>query len=129
MQGKPALLFGVDVMARTHDASDLEAFLQHELFHMYQPQMAKLGDTLHEALWVEGLATYVSHVLNPHVPEPMILGLPRDMAEKTRPALAELAREVLANFDSTSADVARPLFMGDAMGGQAGGVGSRSPWA
>jgi hypothetical protein len=93
---------------------------------MYQPQVAKLGDTLHETLWAEGLSTYVSHVLNPHVAEPMILGLPRDMAEQTRPVLAALARDVLAHFDSTSPEVARPFFLGDTMGGEAARYPPRS---
>jgi hypothetical protein len=35
----PALLFGVDVIARIHPHEELGALFDHELFHMYHRQI------------------------------------------------------------------------------------------
>jgi hypothetical protein len=65
----PALLFGVDVIAKIHPHDELGALFDHELFHMYHRQITGMGggrgDPLYHALWEERLATYVSGVLNP----------------------------------------------------------------
>lgn len=60
--GEPALLFGLDVIARLQADANLAVLFHHELFHMYQ---APAQTYLAEAMWVEGLATYASLVLNP----------------------------------------------------------------
>jgi hypothetical protein len=39
VEGRPALLFGVDVIARIHPPDELGAFFDHELFHMYHRQI------------------------------------------------------------------------------------------
>lgn len=113
LNGKRSLLFGIDVIARIHGAADMQAFLDHELFHVYHGQaQPKLGDNVLAGLWREGLATYVSHVRHPEVPESHILGMPRDLAEKTRPLLGRLAAELLLHLDSTEPDVYRRFFLG-----------------
>lgn len=58
----PALLFGIDVIARLQADANLAVLFHHELFHMYQAQAETY---LAEAMWVEGLATYASLALNP----------------------------------------------------------------
>ncbi|MBX3274820.1 MAG: hypothetical protein KF729_31440 [Sandaracinaceae bacterium] len=60
--GEPALLFGLDVIARLQADANLTILFHHELFHMYQAQARTY---LAEAMWVEGLATYASLVLSP----------------------------------------------------------------
>lgn len=60
--GEPALLFGLDVIARLQADANLTVLFHHELFHMYQAQAETY---LAEAMWVEGLATYASLALNP----------------------------------------------------------------
>jgi len=60
--GDPALLFGLDVIARLQADANLAVLFHHELFHMYQAQAQTY---LAEAMWVEGLATYASLALNP----------------------------------------------------------------
>jgi hypothetical protein len=115
VNGQPALLFGVDVIARIHPPDELGALIDHELFHMYHRQITGVvgarGDPLYLALWEEGLATYVSGALNPSVSESAILGRPEDLAEQTKPLLPQIARELLENMDSTSPDLYQAFFL------------------
>ncbi len=117
MNDSPALLFGVDVIARIHPQDELGAFFDHELFHMYHRQITGMGggrgDPLYRALWEEGLATYVSGVLNPRVSESAILGRPKDLAARAKPQLPQIARELLQNMDSTSPDLYQTCFLGN----------------
>jgi hypothetical protein len=117
VNGYPALLFGVDVIARIHPQDELGAFFDHELFHMYHRQITGMGggrgDPLYRALWEEGLATYVSGVLNPRVRESAILGRPQDLAGRAKPQLPQIARELLQNMDSTSPDLYQTFFLGN----------------
>jgi hypothetical protein len=118
VNGDPAaLLFGVDVMARIHPQDELGIFFDHELFHIYHRQITGMaggmGDPLYRALWEEGLATYVSGVLNFQVSESAILGRPEDLAARAKPLLSQLARELLQNMDSTSPDLYRTFFLGN----------------
>jgi hypothetical protein len=57
------------------------------------------------------LATYVSEALNPRVSESAILGRPEDLAERAKPLLPQIARELLQNMDSTSPDLYRTFFL------------------
>jgi hypothetical protein len=111
----PALLFGVDVIARIHSQDELGALFDHELFHMYHRQITGMGggrgDPLYRALWEEGLATYVSGVLNPRVGESAILDGPEDLAAR-QALLSQIARELLQNMDSTSPDLYQTFFLG-----------------
>lgn len=65
---KPALLFGLDVIAKNTGSMPLAVLFSHELFHAHherlQPSTAK-NSTLLDALWLEGLATLASIELNP----------------------------------------------------------------
>jgi hypothetical protein len=117
VNGTPALLFGVDVIAAIHPRGELGVLLTHELFHAYRRQVtgrttAGMGAPLYLALWEEGLATYVSEVLNPKASESEVLGRPKDLAQKTRPLLPRIAREMLQNMDSTSPEVYEGFFLG-----------------
>ncbi len=117
VNGDPALLFGVDVITRIHPQDELGAFFDHELFHIYHRQITGMaggmGDPLYRALWEEGLATYVSGVLNPQVSESAILGRPEDLAARAKPLLSQIARELLQNMDSTSPDLYQTFFLGN----------------
>ena len=117
VHGYPELLFGVDVIARIHPQDELGAFFDHELFHMYHRQITGMGgimgDPLYRALWEEGLATYVSGVLNPRLSESAILGRPEDLAARAKPLLSQIARELLQNMDSTSPDLYQTFFLGN----------------
>lgn len=63
VSGAPALLFGLDVVAKMRPDSDLMVFLHHELFHFHQTEQSVWN--VAAAMWMEGLATYASRVLNP----------------------------------------------------------------
>jgi hypothetical protein len=107
----------VDVIAAIHPRGELGAFFDHELFHAYHRQItgtmtAGMGAPLYLALWEEGLATYVSAVLNPKASESEILGRPKDLAQRACPLLPRVAREMLQNMDSTSAEVYESFLLG-----------------
>lgn len=103
--GRDYLIFGVDLMAKLHGKNDESAFYQHELFHAWHLQL--LGDCdsgqVWSSLWKEGLATYVSKVLNPQATErELLLDFPAGMPERTRallPAAFAQLEAVLASGD------------------------------
>jgi hypothetical protein len=101
---KTALLFGIDGIVRYHPSDDnLKVFFDHELFHQYHEQIApELTDDdapIWTSLWEEGLATYVSRIMNPGSTEGQALMSPT-LAEKSKPILSKIAQELLVNFDS-----------------------------
>src|ERR1700726_3464238 len=65
------LLLGLDGLAKFHGPEGrLPVILSHELFHVYHFQVNPLPRDvdqveLYRLIWQEGLATYVSQVLNP----------------------------------------------------------------
>lgn len=62
VDGRAALLFGLDVMADLQPDRDPMVLIHHELFHFHQAQGPA---QIYAAMWFEGLATYASLVLNP----------------------------------------------------------------
>lgn len=128
-----ALLFGLDVIARSTPEQDLAVLMHHELFHMYQ---AGGAEVLADALWVEGLATLASIELNPgtsdddalpvshiHDPDDPQLDAPerrivwsRDMPEHA----AAVGPELLAALESTSEEDYASFFLGRATPGFGG---------
>ena len=103
--GRARLLFGMDLIALFHTEEDMPGFFQHELFHLYQSQV--LGpeeppETLvWWALWNEGLATYVSHELNPELSAAQIFWFPRDLDMQVQRNLAHWAALLLGELDQT----------------------------
>jgi hypothetical protein len=67
-----ALFLGLDGLAKFHgDSVNLGVILSHELFHLYHFQVNLLPAVideipLYQRIWQEGLATYVSSLLNPN---------------------------------------------------------------
>jgi hypothetical protein len=116
VKGRTALLFGVDVIATVYgEKANLEAFFDHELFHIYHEQFPdpELQGTIARALWKEGLATYVGWTLNPETPESVIFGLPVGMPDRARAMLPKLAGELRAKLDSKSPEDYRDFFFGN----------------
>jgi hypothetical protein len=120
VNGKPALLFGLDVLADVDGPIGLQSLVDHELFHVYHAHVL-VGDStplddanrpIYESLWEEGLATYTRHVLDPQVPLHLVLGQPSDLAERARPLLPQLTRRLRAVFDSTSDTFNAEFFWG-----------------
>lgn len=119
VDGHPALLFGVDTIAEIYNPTDVQILFDHELLHRYNAhetgvEAAAPGNRLYLPLWSEGLAVYVSHVMNPEVPLYIALGRPSDMQQRAFPLRAKLAREFMRVFDSTSFEDYATYFEGGA---------------
>jgi len=111
--GHPMLVFGVDSIVKLKkEGFNLATLFHHELFHLYHDQFhpewrdknrAKGEIPLYWLMWSEGLATYVSKVLNPKASNDEIL-LPDELVQNTEQQMPKLARELRENLDSTSTD-------------------------
>lgn len=118
-QGEPRLLFGMDLITMIHTGPSVAAFFQHELFHIHHS--AVLGDAQPSdneppvwwALWREGLATYVSQRMNPHLSLQEVLWFPADLAEKAAPRRAEIAAHLLADMENRNDRYALYFLAGD----------------
>jgi hypothetical protein len=99
------LLLGLDGIAKFHGAdAQLAVILSHELFHVYHFQVNPLPyDTdnipLYRLIWQEGLATYVSHVLNPDASLSGVLLDPR-LASEGPGFIAGMAASLLPDLTS-----------------------------
>ncbi len=104
VDGRMALLFGIDGIAKYHGPEDkLSVLFHHELFHQYHEQIApELGADevpIWMSLWEEGLATYVSQKMNPGTSDAEAL-FSKVLVEKVPAILPAVTRELLDNFDS-----------------------------
>jgi Predicted Zn-dependent protease (DUF2268) len=99
------LLLGLDGLAKFHGADvRLPVILSHELFHIYHFQVNPLPRDvdqieLYRLIWQEGLATYVSQVLNPDASLADVLLDPR-LAEEGPQFVPMLARNLMAQLES-----------------------------
>jgi len=103
------LLLGLDGMAKFHGAhARLPVILSHELFHIYHFQVNPLPRDadqieLYRLIWQEGLATYLSQVLNPDASLADVLLDPR-LAEEGPRFVPMFARNLLGQLESTDDD-------------------------
>ena len=115
--GKPALLFGLDVIATIHGAeASVAPLLHHELFHAHHGPL--IGTTgrglpLYLSVWVEGLATLVARQLNPSASDVAIYGLPTNTPARVRDDLPRLAGALRATLDSTRPEDYDTWFLGN----------------
>jgi hypothetical protein len=117
VEGRPALLFGLDVIAAVNgeDAS-LAPLVHHELFHAYHGPLIGTtgrGHPLYLSVWVEGLATLVARQLNPDASDIAIFGLPTNTPRRTRDDLPQLASLLRKKLDSSAADDYDTFFTGN----------------
>jgi len=116
VDGKPALVFGVDTITDNEAPAQLKVFVDHELFHRYHFQVAGFSDddndraVIWKALWAEGLATYVSATLNPQRPLQEALILPLDLESRAKPRLRAISAALRANLDRVAPDVFNTYF-------------------
>lgn len=90
LAGRTRLIFGADGMVLYHGNGNEAAFFHHELFHIHhQAKMPDCAGTgLWQPLWQEGLATYVSHTMNPQANhKELLLTFPAGMVERTQAQL------------------------------------------
>lgn len=113
IDGKASMIFGVDAMAKFHRGDNESAFFDHELFHLYHQQAAPdCGDAgIWYNLWNEGLAVYVSKVMNPGASEKeMLLDVPEGMPAQTRAMLPQALAQLESVLDKTDAATFADLF-------------------
>jgi hypothetical protein len=121
VDGKNAILFGLDGIARYHGAdADLGVLFSHELFHIHHARTspALFADEEHTpvyiGIWIEGLATYVSEQLNPQASALQVLLDDKALLERGIPRAGEIAGMILDRFDSAQPeDAGRFLSFGD----------------
>jgi hypothetical protein len=113
IEGRPAMLFGVDTMAALGQKDPLPT-MHHELFHRYHREFFDFegasGYPLWTALWAEGLATFVAERLSPRASETDLGMVPLGMARQVDARRAELARDFLRRFESTQEQDAKAYF-------------------
>jgi hypothetical protein len=120
--GKHYLLFGVDVIAMLHNPTEMPAFFDHEIFHLYHRQVvgarAPPGDApTWWTMWTEGLATYVSQRMNPRLSAQQVLWYPRDMVARMETEQVRAARLMLRDIDKTGPDADRWFLAGTSVEG------------
>ena len=117
VDGRPALLFGLDAIAAIHgETASVGPLFHHELFHAYHGP--RIGDTgrglpLYLSVWSEGLATLVARRLNPSASDMAIYGLPANTPQRVRDDLPKLAALLRARLDSTLAEDYDEFFVGN----------------
>jgi len=112
LNGRIHLVFGADVMAETNPDGNSAPLFHHELFHLlHRQKFACDTDGIWEPLWGEGLAVYVSEVMNPGANEnELLLNFPRGMAANTRAVLPAAWAQLQTVLDSTDEKLAQELF-------------------
>lgn len=111
--GQPVVLaFGIDTFLAFHDRYDI--VYPHELFHIYHAlRSGFLNDGVMEnlpltvPLWEEGLAVYVSGILNPGATEAELLD-DKDLGRVPDREVKRLAHLFLAQADRLAVDPAHP---------------------
>jgi hypothetical protein len=114
VEGKSMLLFGPDVIAAIRPrGSNLRPFLEHELFHVHHEALhPDAPENVGEALWEEGLATYVSAALNPGATHDEV-SVPDALVAEATPRIPELAARLLGHLDDpTTGPVYKQFFYG-----------------
>lgn len=116
VNGRPALLFGLDVIAAVlGKEASLAPLFHHELFHAYHgPMMGTTGrgQPLWLSLWVEGLATLVARELNPDASDVAIFGLPTNTPARAAGDLQRIASLLRSKLDSTAPEDYDTFFTG-----------------
>ncbi|PWT86529.1 MAG: hypothetical protein C5B58_01265 [Acidobacteria bacterium] len=100
------LFLALDGLAKFHGAdANLGVILSHELFHLYHFQVNALPATtddipLYRQIWQEGLATYVSTLLNPSASLSEVL-LDPQLARDGPKYISQAAHNLLTQLEST----------------------------
>jgi Predicted Zn-dependent protease (DUF2268) len=101
-----SLLLGLDGLVKFHgENAPIEVILSHELFHVYHwrvnPPLADVERLpLYRQVWQEGLAIYVSGLLNPTASLGELLLDPRLASEGDR-WIKPVSRDLLINLEAT----------------------------
>lgn len=116
IQDKTVLMFGVDQMAKYFDFQNFNPFFHHELAHIYHAQhFAPIdnekysNNALYNFLWREGLAVYISSVLNPNAREIEVF-MVDSLPQKTNNVIQVIARDLVENLYSTDKKLIEKYF-------------------
>lgn len=111
-EGHTDLIFGADMMATLHARDDLTPLFHHELFHVYhEPRFSCGTEAVWKNLWEEGLAVYVSQVLNPKATRSeLLLDFPHGMPEATEARLAAAWTHLESVLENTDRGLYGELF-------------------
>lgn len=114
INGKDYLVFGVDSMVKYHGNGNESAFFHHELFHTYHKANGRCeSESVWGNLWSEGLATYVSKVMNPGASNiELLLEFPNGMAERTQAVLPAALAQLESVLDKEDDKSVGGLFYG-----------------
>jgi hypothetical protein len=109
-------MFGLDVIARLHTWRNNAPFFHHELFHIYHRQAMGIPEAENEpiyvGLWVEGLATYASKVMNPTASDAeLMLDTPAGLAAQCRTEMRQIAAAMLRDLESADPNLSEKYFM------------------
>ncbi|WP_374583118.1 hypothetical protein [Pseudoduganella sp.] len=112
LNGKLHLIFGADMLAHVNPKGNAAPLFHHELFHVMHAERFSCGEgKVWPQLWLEGLATYVSHALNPGASETdLVLNFPAGMPAGTREKLPQAWRQLSSVLDSSDSAVYGELF-------------------
>lgn len=119
INGKKVMVLGIDVMAQVHNWDNEVLFVQHELFHIYHRQLYPHSnispyheDTIARGLWTEGLAVYISYLLNPSASyTDLTLDIPHNMVPETEKLLVEISKDLLKNIHSNDSEIYDQYFL------------------
>ena len=110
--GKTVLAFGIDVLTERHDNPDV--LYSHELFHIYHTDKIGVNEQVFLSegkltlpLWLEGLATYVSEVMNPNAKASEVL-MAEDLTKVSPNDISWLAKEFLKEAEEKAFDEKHP---------------------
>jgi hypothetical protein len=116
VDGQHRIIFAPDVTPRYHTLPELKVLVDHETFHIYHHQAtSRFGASADavpgvlEALWSEGLATFVSWRMNPAASIDTVLLQP-GIPAGAKPHLAEIAAALLAHLDEKDEPTYRRYF-------------------
>jgi hypothetical protein len=105
------LIFGADVLARSHPYANEEPFFHHELFHTYHDDYFSDCGAVWCALWIEGLAVHVAKTLNEDATDAqLLLTVPEPIPAAVDANLQEAVCEARARLDSREESDLRALF-------------------
>ncbi|HEX7110941.1 MAG TPA: hypothetical protein VF216_00715 [Mizugakiibacter sp.] len=117
IDGQHRIVFAPDVIPRYHALADLKLLIDHETFHVYHHQRTGVFGASPEAvpqtlnaLWSEGLATYVSWRMNPQASLDTALLQP-GIPQGAQPHLAAIAADLLAHLDQADETVFTHYFV------------------
>lgn len=116
IQGRQALLLGVDDMAALHE-TNARPLITHEMFHRYHYSHFAFEPELPQPVWVrlwaEGLATFVAHELNPSASTYELTWISPEDISRMDSQMSFLAARLIQRADSTSQADAAAYFSDD----------------